>query len=56
MFPIDYVERKLLFEKEGKDFHESLFRTFLHPLMTIQIRVNDIDLSELGLEAEGTPS
>ncbi len=31
---------------------EQLFRTLLHQLMTAQIRVNDMDLSELGLEIE----
>ena len=31
---------------------EQLFRTLLHQLMTAQIRVNDVDLSGLGLEIE----
>ena len=30
----------------------SLFRTLLQRLMTAQIRVHDVDLSELGLETE----
>jgi type I restriction enzyme S subunit len=35
---------------------QSLFRTLLHQLMTAQVRVNDLDLSELGYEpiAAGT--
>jgi len=36
--------------------HESLFRTFPHQLMTAEVRVDNIDLSELGLEAECKPS
>jgi type I restriction enzyme S subunit len=31
-----------------------LFHTLLYQLMTAQIRVNDVDLSELGLEAEAS--
>jgi type I restriction enzyme, S subunit len=31
---------------------ESLFRTLLHQLMTAQIRVDDLDLSALGVEAD----
>jgi len=34
-----------------KRFRE-LFRTFLHQLMTAEIRVNDLDLEELGLDSE----
>jgi len=29
----------------------SLFRTHLHQLMTAEIRVNDLDLEELGLDS-----
>jgi len=40
-----------IIEKKKKTLSD-LFRTLLHQLMTAQIRVNDIDLSELGIETE----
>ena len=33
-----------------RGFYYDLFRTLLHKLMTAEIRVNDLDLSELGIE------
>ena len=36
----------------AKDNLQGLFRTLLHQLMTAEIRVGDLDLSELGLDAE----
>jgi type I restriction enzyme S subunit len=35
-----------------KDTLSDLFRTLLHQLMTAEIRVNDLDLEELGLDGE----
>jgi len=35
-----------------KDSFRDLFRTLLHQLMTAEIRVNDLDLAELGIEVK----
>jgi len=50
----DLLDVKRSHHQQLRDSLDSLFRTLLHQLMTAEIRVNDIDLSEL--EAEGTPS
>ncbi|TKS58234.1 MAG: hypothetical protein EWM72_03126 [Nitrospira sp.] len=44
---LDAVETKLSFHARKKQALEDLFRTLLHQLMTAQIRVNDLDLSEV---------
>lgn len=43
---IEAVNRKLSVHASKKQLLESLFRTLLHQLMTAQIRVNDLDISE----------
>lgn len=48
------IDRKIRNHKKIRQHVDDLFRTLLHQLMTAQIRVNDIDLSELGIEAEAT--
>lgn len=44
-------EEKLMYHKALRRAFSDLFRSLLHQLMTAQIRVNDIDLSELGYES-----
>ncbi len=44
------VDRKIENHRIKRILFNDLFRTLLHKLMTAQIRVNDIDLSELGIE------
>jgi len=38
-----------------KNQFQDLFRTLLHQLMTAEIRVNDLDLSEFDIDTEGLP-
>jgi len=38
--------------EKKKEAFSDLFRTILHQVMTAEIRVHDVDLSELGLEME----
>ena len=45
------TRKTAILKYRAKALHD-LFRTLLHQLMTAQIRVNDIDLSELGLEED----
>ena len=47
---IDCLDQKLSVHARRHAAHAALFRTVLHQLMTAQIRVNDIDLSELECE------
>ena len=46
----------ITWEVRGQNVRQFLHERPLNLFLTAQIRVNDIDLSELGLEAEGTPS
>lgn len=48
------VDKKQKWHSKRLDAFKDLFRTLLNQLMTAQIRVNGIDLSELGLEEEST--
>jgi len=45
------LDSKLQGHCSKRDHLQALFRTLLHQLMTAQIRVNDLDLPELGLES-----
>jgi len=49
---LDKVERKTRHGEGKKASLQALFRTLLHQLMTAEIRVNDLDLEELGLDSE----
>jgi type I restriction enzyme S subunit len=46
------IDSKIQLHENQADRLQSLFRTLLNQLMTAQVRVNDIDLSELGLATE----
>jgi type I restriction enzyme S subunit len=46
------LDKKRTLYSQRLELHKDLFSTLLHQLMTAQIRVNDIDLTELGVEAE----
>ncbi len=46
------VEQKYEQHRRKRDSLSDLFRTLLHQLMTAQIRVHDLDLSELGLDCD----
>ena len=48
---LDAVTRKIDVVESKRRLLEGLFRTLLHQLMTAQIRIRDIDLSELGSAA-----
>lgn len=48
-------DKKLFGLRNRKETLTELFQTLLHQLMTAQIRVDDIDLSELGVDAEVLP-
>ena len=49
---LELIDMKITgIEKKKRAFSE-LFRTLLHQLMTAEIRVNDLDLEELGLDSE----
>jgi type I restriction enzyme S subunit len=50
------IDSKIEEHKEKKGSLSDLFRALLHRLMTAQIRVNDIDLSELGIESQTSGS
>jgi type I restriction enzyme S subunit len=50
---INLIEQKIRILKAQERTIVDLFRTLLQQLMTAKIRVNDIDLSELGVELEG---
>ncbi len=41
------VQRRLLIVQQKRTALQNLFRTLLHQLMTAQIRVNHLDLSEI---------
>ena len=45
--PLDAVTKKIAVVQTKRRLLEDLFRTLLHQLMTAQIRVHDLDLSEL---------
>jgi type I restriction enzyme S subunit len=45
------LERKHSLHVAMRKHYEGLFRTFLHQLMTAQIRIQDLDLSALGADA-----
>ncbi len=51
---IELIDRKISNHNKHRDSLNCLFRTLLHQLMTAQIRVNEIDLSALGLYPEPT--
>lgn len=44
---LNQIDQKLKNHQRKKQLVEELFKTLLHQLMTAQIRVNDLDLSEL---------
>jgi type I restriction enzyme, S subunit len=44
---IDHVDRTRTLHQRERETLQDLFRTLLHQLMTAQIRVNDLDLSQL---------
>jgi len=46
---LDTLDTKIAEHTQQRNLLHDLFRTLLHQLMTAQIRVNDIDLSELGV-------
>lgn len=48
----ELLDKKIETHKEENRLFQDLFQTLLNQLMTAQIRVNDIDLAELGLETE----
>ena len=50
----ELIDKKIFFHKSKYLAFQNLFRTLLHQLMTAQIRVNDLDLSELGVELNNT--
>lgn len=43
---LTFLDRKIAIVEARMKTHDDLFRTLLHQLMTAQIRVNDLDLSE----------
>ena len=47
---LDAIGKKLDGLQAKRHLLEDLFRTLLHQLMTAQVRVHDLDLSELGIE------
>jgi len=47
---LDLLDIKIERHRLMRGFYYDLFRTLLHKLMTAEIRVNDLDLSELGIE------
>jgi type I restriction enzyme S subunit len=49
---LDLLDIKRKNHQQVLDSLNILFRTLLHQLMTAQIRVNDLDLEELGLDSE----
>jgi type I restriction enzyme S subunit len=48
---LDAVSKKIEVAQEKNRLLNELFRTLLHQLMTAQIRVHDLDLSELEISA-----
>jgi type I restriction enzyme, S subunit len=44
---LDTVDSKIALLKQKRDVQEELFRTLLHQLMTAEIRVNEVDLSNV---------
>ncbi len=48
---LNVVEAKSAVHVRTRASLNELFRTFLHQLMTAQVRVGDLDLSELGVES-----
>ncbi len=46
------IERKLGLHVSKHAALTALFRTLLHQLMTAQIRVHDVDFSDLGVDCE----
>lgn len=51
---LQLIEKKREQAVKKKTLLNDLFRTLLHQLMTAQVRVNSLDLSELGLDKERT--
>jgi type I restriction enzyme S subunit len=63
-FPLDFDEQDRIIEslraldscidvhRNSKTALQAFFRTLLHQLMTAEIRVNDLDLAELGIEVD----
>jgi len=49
---LDLSDLKREHHQKVRDSLKELFRTLLHQLMTAEIRVNDLDLKELGLDIE----
>lgn len=49
---LNLIDSKIPIHEKRRNRLNDLFRTLLHQLMTAQIRVNDVDLSELALEIE----
>lgn len=49
---LNMVDRKIENHRIKRALFDDLFRTLLHQLMTAQIRVDDINLSELGIKPE----
>jgi len=47
---LEMIDLKIARHQSRKEIYTYLFRTLLDQLMTAQIRVNDIDLSELGID------
>jgi type I restriction enzyme S subunit len=46
------VDKKSIVQSTQLKDSQDLFRTLLHQLMTAEIRVNNVDLKELGLDSE----
>ena len=51
---LESVDCKLVNHARKKRLLEDLFRTLLHQLMTAQIRVHDLNLSELCVDVDTT--
>jgi type I restriction enzyme S subunit len=51
---LNVLESKGNFHRRKHATLSALFRTLLHQLMTAQLRVHDLDLSEFGLDAVGS--
>ena len=49
---LELIDMKITGIEKKKEVLSDLFRTLLHQLMTAEIRVNDLDLEELGLDSE----
>jgi type I restriction enzyme, S subunit len=49
---LESCEQKIIVSRKKKGSFSALFRTLLHQLMTAEIRVNDLDIVELGIKAD----